>query len=181
MWFLTTITRLTDAGGNVIGAQLISMDITRRKEAEEQVERSGEIIVAIYHSHVGADVYLSEIDVEYIEDERFPYREAAQIVVAVLDQQVHGAGIFEREGIDTIELTRGADALAGNSMWLEAALARRDDCKLRGRISWGDRSVLSSVCSSWEPCGSPCRRTPMRSRTRRPQRKSPSASLLTMR
>lgn len=70
------------------------------KEAEEQVERSGENIVAIYHSHVGADVYLSEIDVEYIEDERFPYREAAQIVVAVLDQQVNGAGIFERVGID---------------------------------------------------------------------------------
>ena len=48
-----------------------------------------------------------------------------------------------RQELDTIQRTRRASAFAKNSMWPEATLARRDDCKVRGRISCGDRSARS--------------------------------------
>ena len=52
----------------------------------------------VFHSHVGAGAYLSQMDLEYAEHEFFPFPDAAQIVLAVFDRKVKAVGIFERDG-----------------------------------------------------------------------------------
>jgi len=66
-------------------------------QAQRQAEEQGELVSAIYHSHVGAGPYLSEMDQEYAEHPLFPFPEAAQIVLAVWDRKVAGGGIFVRD------------------------------------------------------------------------------------
>jgi proteasome lid subunit RPN8/RPN11 len=73
------------------------------KDAESQ----GETVTAVYHSHVAAGVYLSQMDQDFADHELFPFPRAAQIVVAVganAVDRVLGVGIFER---DTRGLFRG--------------------------------------------------------------------------
>jgi proteasome lid subunit RPN8/RPN11 len=57
----------------------------------------GERVTAVYHSHVGADAYLSEMDLDFAEGEAFPFPDADQIVVGVLDGQVGQYGIFRKD------------------------------------------------------------------------------------
>jgi proteasome lid subunit RPN8/RPN11 len=66
-------------------------------KAREDAEARGERVTAVYHSHVGAGVYLSEMDQEFAEHELFPFPGAAQIVMAVVDGSVRGTGIFRVE------------------------------------------------------------------------------------
>jgi proteasome lid subunit RPN8/RPN11 len=65
--------------------------------AEEQARLAGERVTAVYHSHVGAGVYLSELDLQYAEDSLFPYPEADHIVIGVHERRVTGVGLFQRE------------------------------------------------------------------------------------
>ena len=58
---------------------------------------SGERVTAVYHSHVGAEAYLSEMDLDFAEDAAFPFPEADQIVVGVMDGQVGQYGIFRKD------------------------------------------------------------------------------------
>ena len=65
----------------------------------KQAQATLDSVTAVYHSHVEAMAYLSEDDLAYAEQAFSPFPQAAQIVVGIVDQKVHGAGIFEREGI----------------------------------------------------------------------------------
>jgi len=65
-------------------------------EAQERARRRGERVTAVYHSHVGAGAYLSEMDLEYAENEFFPFPDSDQFVVAVVDAKVAGIGVFCR-------------------------------------------------------------------------------------
>jgi proteasome lid subunit RPN8/RPN11 len=68
--------------------------------AQKEAETSGERVTAVYHSHVAAGVYLSEMDQDFANHELFPFPLAAQIVLAVGSQTVDRvllAGIFERD------------------------------------------------------------------------------------
>jgi len=65
--------------------------------ALEQAEKTGERVTAIYHSHVGSGAYLSEKDLEFSEDDRFPFADADQIVVSVFDGKVGSLGLFQRD------------------------------------------------------------------------------------
>lgn len=68
--------------------------------AQKDAERAGEQVTAVYHSHVAAGVYLSEMDQEFANHELFPFPAAAHIVLAVGPQRVDrvlSAGIFERD------------------------------------------------------------------------------------
>ena len=69
-------------------------------EAQERARQNGSRVTAVYHSHVGAGAYLSEMDLEYAENDFFPFPESDQLVVAVLDAKVAGVGLFRRAGID---------------------------------------------------------------------------------
>jgi proteasome lid subunit RPN8/RPN11 len=68
---------------------------------QEALGRDGEVM-AVYHSHVSAGVYLSEMDQDFAEHAFFPFPSAAQIVLAVGAANVDrvlGAGIFERDPV----------------------------------------------------------------------------------
>ena len=81
--------------------------------ALKEAEAAGEVVTAVYHSHVAAGVYLSEMDQDFADHELFPFPTAAQIVLAVganAVDRVLGAGIFER---DPSGLFRGRPLEAG--------------------------------------------------------------------
>jgi proteasome lid subunit RPN8/RPN11 len=66
----------------------------------EEAEAGGEAVTAVYHSHVDMGAYLSELDLEYAEHGLFPFPEADQIVVSVVDGRVaeDGVAVFRRDG-----------------------------------------------------------------------------------
>ena len=64
---------------------------------QERAEEKGDRVTAVYHSHVGAGVYLSEMDQQFANAPLFPFPDAVQIVLAVWDGRVTHAGIFERD------------------------------------------------------------------------------------
>jgi proteasome lid subunit RPN8/RPN11 len=63
-------------------------------KVRDEAEQAGELVTAVYHSHVGAGAYLSPMDLDYAENPLFPFPDAAQIVVPVFDRTVHDIGIF---------------------------------------------------------------------------------------
>ncbi len=65
----------------------------------KQAQATVENVTAVYHSHVDAMAYLSEDDLAYAEQAFSPFPQAAQIVVGIVDEQVHRVGIFERKEI----------------------------------------------------------------------------------
>jgi proteasome lid subunit RPN8/RPN11 len=68
-----------------------------------EAERVGAAVTAVYHSHVGAGAYLSELDLGYARHELFPFRDADQIVLSVLEHRVREIKIFLRSGDDFTE------------------------------------------------------------------------------
>lgn len=65
---------------------------TERAKAEE----TGAEVTAVYHSHVGAGAYLSELDLEHAEHELFLFPRADWIVLGVADHRVSEVGLFRR-------------------------------------------------------------------------------------
>jgi proteasome lid subunit RPN8/RPN11 len=65
--------------------------------AQEKAEGAGLEVTAVYHSHVGSAVYLSEMDLQYAESPLFPFPNADHIVISVLGK-VRGLGLFRRDG-----------------------------------------------------------------------------------
>ncbi|NQZ97276.1 MAG: Mov34/MPN/PAD-1 family protein [Myxococcales bacterium] len=65
---------------------------------QETAHASSERVTVVYHSHVGAGAYLSEMDLEYAENAFFPFPDSDQLVVAVCNEKVAGIGLFSREG-----------------------------------------------------------------------------------
>jgi proteasome lid subunit RPN8/RPN11 len=64
--------------------------------AIREQEASG-AVTAVYHSHVGADAYLSNSDLAYARHPLFPFPDADHIVLSVLPDRVEGK-IFLRSG-----------------------------------------------------------------------------------
>jgi proteasome lid subunit RPN8/RPN11 len=60
----------------------------------EEAEVAGMDVTAVYHSHVGAGAYLSEMDLEYAAQPLFPFPDADQIVLPVYDRTVRQVAIF---------------------------------------------------------------------------------------
>jgi proteasome lid subunit RPN8/RPN11 len=82
------------------GTQAYYMSEVDYLRALQDAEARGESVTAVYHSHVDAGVYLSEMDQDFLEKVLFPFPEAAQIVLAVGPSNVNrvlAAGIFERD------------------------------------------------------------------------------------
>ena len=68
--------------------------------AIEKADADALTVTAVYHSHVGSAVYLSEMDLEYAQSELFPFPDAEQMVVSVSERKVRGLGLFRRAGRD---------------------------------------------------------------------------------
>lgn len=65
---------------------------------QESAHAKGDRVTAVYHSHVGAGAYLSEMDLEYAENAFFPFPDSDQFVVAICEEKIKGIGLFSREG-----------------------------------------------------------------------------------
>lgn len=80
------------------GRAAFYMSETDQLRVQEEAEAAGERVTAVYHSHVGADAYLSEMDLEYAESAQFPFPDADHIVIAVFEGRVGKLGVFRRDG-----------------------------------------------------------------------------------
>ncbi|MCP5043516.1 MAG: M67 family metallopeptidase [bacterium] len=78
------------------GKKAFYMNPTDYLKAMQEAEGRGETVNAVYHSHVGAGAYFSEMDQEFAEAEAFPFPDVAHIVIAMFDGQVNQLGVFER-------------------------------------------------------------------------------------
>lgn len=67
-------------------------------QAGSEAEAAGLVVTAVYHSHVGAAAYFSEMDQAFAGEPGFPFPAADHIVVSVLGRQVHQLGLFRRNG-----------------------------------------------------------------------------------
>ena len=79
--------------------------------AQEKADADGGAVTAVYHSHVGAAVYFSEMDIEYAESAFFPFPDADHIVVSVMDGEVRGLGLFRADGPDGSFIGRRVEPL----------------------------------------------------------------------
>jgi len=67
-------------------------------EAQEEAEARGEWVTAVYHSHVAHGAYFSELDQDEACDARFPFPQAAHLVVALIGREICQIGLFQRQG-----------------------------------------------------------------------------------
>jgi proteasome lid subunit RPN8/RPN11 len=79
--------------------------------AQEKAEGEGLEVTAVYHSHVGSAVYLSEMDLQYAESALFPFPAADHIVISVFGK-VRGLGLFRRNGPGGFFTGRAVEPLA---------------------------------------------------------------------
>jgi proteasome lid subunit RPN8/RPN11 len=75
------------------------------QRVDSEARARGLAVTAIYHSHVGADAYLSELDMRYAAHAAFPFPDCDHFVVSIVDQRVERIGVF---------LTRGRGAFEGH-------------------------------------------------------------------
>ena len=66
-------------------------------QALKDAESRGEHPSVVYHSHVEAGAYFSEMDLAFAEHDLFPFPDAAHIVIALAAGKVTDAAIFERD------------------------------------------------------------------------------------
>ena len=84
------------------GHEAFYMTETDYIRAQARAESDRLKVTAVYHSHVGSAVYLSALDLEYAESGLFPFPDADQIVVSLLDGKVAGVGLFRRPSIGSV-------------------------------------------------------------------------------
>ena len=92
------------------GRKAFYMNETDYMKASRDAESRGERVTAVYHSHVGAGAYFSEMDQEFAEHRLFPFPNVAHIVIAVFEGQVTQLGVFERNGAQQGFLGRSLEA-----------------------------------------------------------------------
>jgi proteasome lid subunit RPN8/RPN11 len=81
------------------GTRAFLMNEVDYMHAQQDAEERGEQVTAVYHSHVGAGAYFSEMDQEFASSPLFPFPDVSHIVLAVWEHRVSGAGIFERDPV----------------------------------------------------------------------------------
>jgi proteasome lid subunit RPN8/RPN11 len=65
--------------------------------AADDAEARGERITCVYHSHVEAAAYFSELDQEFAGQDLFPFPDADHLVVSVFGGKVGDPVVFRRE------------------------------------------------------------------------------------
>jgi proteasome lid subunit RPN8/RPN11 len=60
----------------------------------KEAEAAGERVTGIYHSHVEAGAYFSDLDQEFALQELFPFPKVDHIVVSVVERVVKGVAAF---------------------------------------------------------------------------------------
>jgi len=79
--------------------------------AAREAESEGLEVTAIYHSHVGAAAYFSEMDQAFATQPGFPFPKADHLVVSVLGRHVQEVAIF-RPGADGALVGHPVDSIS---------------------------------------------------------------------
>jgi adenylyltransferase/sulfurtransferase len=66
-------------------------------DADGDADARGERITCVYHSHVEAGAYFSEMDQDFAGQAHFPFPDAEHLVVSVIGGKVVDQAIFRRE------------------------------------------------------------------------------------
>jgi len=82
------------------GTQAFYMNEADYLAVMKQAEAEGASVTGVYHSHVGADSYFSELDQEFAAQELFPFPNADHIVISVVEGRVKQAGAFRYRAED---------------------------------------------------------------------------------
>jgi adenylyltransferase/sulfurtransferase len=61
---------------------------------QKEAEAAGEKVTGIYHSHVEAGAYFSDLDQEFALQELFPFPKVDHIVISVMERAVKGVAAF---------------------------------------------------------------------------------------
>lgn len=70
----------------------------------DRAEAEGRCVTGVYHSHVDAAAYFSELDLSYVLQPLFPFPDAQHLVVSVLEERVREVALFRRApGTDHFE------------------------------------------------------------------------------
>lgn len=72
------------------------IDPSELLRAASDAEAAGQRVTAVYHSHVGAGAYFSEMDQRFAGQPGFPFPDADHLVVSVLGRHVEEVGLFRR-------------------------------------------------------------------------------------
>ncbi len=78
------------------GKKAFHMSESDYMQALKDAASRGEQPSVLYHSHVEAGAYFSEMDLEFAAHDLFPFPDVAHIVIALADGKVTDKGIFER-------------------------------------------------------------------------------------
>ncbi|MEN8181721.1 MAG: Mov34/MPN/PAD-1 family protein [Myxococcota bacterium] len=81
------------------GTRAFHMNELDYLKVSETAAREGQQVTAVYHSHVGAGAYFSELDQEFASQALFPFPDADHLVLAVYDRRVMELGLFRRNPI----------------------------------------------------------------------------------
>jgi proteasome lid subunit RPN8/RPN11 len=76
------------------GTKAFHMNEIDYLRVREQAEASGERVTGVYHSHVDAGAYFSELDQVYVRQPLFPFPDAQHIVLSVLEGRVRDVALF---------------------------------------------------------------------------------------
>ncbi len=72
---------------------------------QEQAESESLQVTGVYHSHVGAGAYFSELDQAFALQPLFPFPGADHLVISVVEHRVRDIAVFRR--LDTSEAFEG--------------------------------------------------------------------------
>jgi proteasome lid subunit RPN8/RPN11 len=93
---MTRLHRADPAAHPRDGTRAFFMNELDYLRVSEEAEPHGRMVTAVYHSHVGAGAYFSELDQEFANQPLFPFPDADHIVLAVFERRVRELGLFRR-------------------------------------------------------------------------------------
>ncbi|MDX1650406.1 MAG: Mov34/MPN/PAD-1 family protein [Myxococcota bacterium] len=76
------------------GTKAFHMNEIDYLRVRDQAEAAGGRVTGVYHSHVDAPAYFSELDQEYVRQPLFPFPDARHLVLSVVEGRVREAALF---------------------------------------------------------------------------------------
>lgn len=78
------------------GNQAFHMNEIDYVRIRERAESQGLRVAGVYHSHIGAGAYFSELDQAFALQPLFPFPDADHVVISVVEQRVRDLAVFRR-------------------------------------------------------------------------------------
>ena len=86
------------------GTQAFHMSEVDYLDVVQCAEAAGRLVTGIYHSHVDAEAYFSELDQDFASQPLFPFPGAVHFVVSIMEREIRDVGAFRwRQSDDRFE------------------------------------------------------------------------------